>query len=61
MVKNLLASARAAGVAGLIPGLGRSLGGGNPFECSSLGNPMDRAACWGTVCGIIKSWTSLSD
>ena len=49
MVKNLPPSARAAGDAGLIPGLGRSLGGGNPFQCSSLGNPMARAACWATV------------
>ena len=51
MVKNLPASARAAGDAGLIPGVGRSLGGGNSFQCSSLGNPMDREACWATVYG----------
>ena len=32
--------------AGLVPGLGRSLGGGNgnSLQSSSLGNPMDRAA-----------------
>ena len=37
-----------AGDADLIPGLGRSLGGGNdnPFQYSSLGNPMDRRAWW---------------
>ena len=31
---------------GLIPGLGRSPGGGhgNPVQCSSLENPMDRGA-----------------
>ena len=36
--------------AGLIPGLGRSPGGGqgNPLQYSCLENPMDRGA-WGTV------------
>ena len=39
-------SARSAGDQGLIPGLGRSPGGGNdyPLQCSCLGNPMDRGA-----------------
>ena len=43
VVKNLLAD---AGDAGLIPGLGRALGGayGNPLQCSCLENPMDRGA-----------------
>ena len=38
MVKNLACS---VGVLGLIPGLGRSLGGGhgNPLQCSCLENP----------------------
>ena len=53
MVKNLPANA-GVGVhspkdvrdVGLIPGLGRSLGGGhgNPLQYSCLGNPMDRGA-----------------
>ena len=43
MVKNSPAN---AGEAGLIPGLGRSLGegNGNPFHYSCLGNPMDGGA-----------------
>ena len=38
---------------GLLPGLGKSLGGGNgnPFQDSCLGNPMDRGAWWATVHG----------
>ena len=45
VVKNPLAN---AGDSGSIPGLGRSHreGNGNPLQCSSLGNPMDREA-WG--------------
>ena len=45
MVKNLPAS---AGVAGLIPGWGRSLGegDGNPLQDSCLENLMDRGAWW---------------
>ena len=36
-----------------IPGLGRSSGegNGNPLQCSSLENPMDRGAWWATVHG----------
>ena len=46
MVKNLPASAGAIGDTGLIPGLGRSPGGGNgnPLLCSCLENPTDRGA-----------------
>ena len=42
---------------GLIPGSGRSPGGGNgnPFQCSCLKNPMDRGAWWATVYGVTKS------
>ena len=42
----------------LIPGLGRSLGGGNgnPLQYSCLGKPMDRGAWWATVHGVTKSW-----
>ena len=41
-------SACNAGDQGLIPGLGRSSGGGhgNPLQYSCLENPMDRGAWW---------------
>ena len=40
-----------AGDPGLIPGTGRSPGGGhgNPLQYSCLENPMDREAWWATV------------
>ena len=43
-----------AGDLGLIPGLGRSPGGGhgNPLPHSCLENPMDRGAWWATVYGV---------
>ena len=46
MVRNSHANARDIGDVGLIPGLGRSPGGGdgNPFQYSCLENPMDRGA-----------------
>ena len=46
---------------GLIPGSGRSPGGGhdNPLQCSYLENPMDRGAWWATVYRVAKSWTGL--
>ena len=45
-VKNLRANAEDVRDAGLIPGLARSLGGGNGnlLQCSCLGNAMDREA-----------------
>ena len=48
---------------GLIPGLGRSPGGGhrNPLQYSCLENPMDRGAWWATVRWVAKSQTRLSD
>ena len=54
MVKNPPAS---AGDAGLIPGLGRSPGGGNgnPFQYSGLGNPMDKGTWQTTVHGVAES------
>ena len=57
VVKNPSANARDAGEVGLIPGLGRSPGGGNgnSLQYSCLGNPMDRGAWWATVDGIPKS------
>ena len=54
MIKNLPANAGDTGVAGSIPGLRRSPGGGNgnPLQYSCLGNPVDRGAWWATVHGI---------
>ena len=44
---------------GLIPGLGRSPGGGhgNPLQYSCLGNSLDRGAWWATVHRVTKSRT----
>ena len=44
---------------GLIPGLGRSPGGGhgNALQDSCLENPMDRGAWWAMTHGVTKSWT----
>ena len=55
-------SASHAGNLGLIPGLGRSPGGGhgNPLQYSLLENPMDRGAWWATVRGVAPSWTAVS-
>ena len=52
-------SACNAGDTGLIPGSGRSPGGGNgnPLQYSCLGNPMNRGAWRPTVHGVAKSWT----
>ena len=62
VVKSWLASWGIRGV-GLIPGLGRSLGGGhgNPLQYSCLENSMDRGAWRATVHGVAKSQTRLSD
>ena len=51
------------GDAGLIPGSGRSLGGGhgNSFQYSCLENPMVRGALQAIVHGVTKSQTWLSD
>ena len=63
MVKNLPANAGDVRDVGLIPGLGRSLGGGhgNPLQYSCLENPMDRRAWLATVNSVAKSRTRLSD
>ena len=55
-LKNPPASAGDTGDAGLIPGSGRSPGGGNgnPLQYSSLGNPMDSRAWLATVHGVTK-------
>ena len=56
-------SACNAGDPGSVPGWGRSPGegNGNPLQYSCLENPMDKGAWGGTVHGVAKSWTRLSD
>ena len=63
MVKNPPANAGDAGDSSLIPGSGRSSGGGNGnlLQYSCLVNLMDRGAWRATVHGVIKSGTQLSD
>ena len=55
-VKNPPANAGDIGDMDLIPGLGRSPGGGNgnPFQYSCLENPMDRGVWLATVHGVTK-------
>ena len=36
-------------------------GNGTPLQCSCLENPMDGGAWWGTVHGVTRSQTRLSD
>ena len=57
VVKNLPANAGEVRDTDLIPGLGRSLGGGRgkPLQYSCLENPMDRGACQATVHRVTKS------
>ena len=59
MEKNRPANSGDTGDAALIPGLGRSPGGGNGnlLQYSWLGNPMDRGAWQATVHGVAKSQT----
>ena len=57
--KESAGNAGVAGNSGLIPGLGRSPGGGNgnPLHCSCLGNRMDKVT-WRTIhspCGCKES------
>ena len=61
VVKN--PSAKEAGDMGLIPGLGRSPGGGNgnPLQYSCLENPMGRGAWRATVDMVAKCQTQLND
>ena len=51
VVKNLPANTGDVRDRGLIPGLGRSPGGGRgiPLQYSCLENPMDGGAWWATV------------
>ena len=54
MAKNLPANAEGTRDVGLIPGSGRSPGGGNgnPLQYSCLENPRDRGAWQSTVHGV---------
>ena len=59
VIKNDPANAEEAGDAGSVPGLGRSLGGGNgnPLQYSWLEDPMDRGIWQAAIYGVAKSWT----
>ena len=48
---------------GLTPGAGRhpDLGNGNLLQFSCLEDFMDRGAWWGTIHGVARSQTQLSD
>ena len=61
MVKNPPTSARDIREASLIPGFGRSPGGGhsNPLQYSCLGNPIGRGAQQATVRRVTESETQL--
>ena len=61
MVKNLHANARDEKDVGLIPGLGRSPGGGhdNLLQYACLENPTVRGAWRATVHGVTESQTGL--
>ena len=63
VVKNLPVSAGDVRDSGLIPGLGRSSGGGhgNPVQYSCLENPMDRGAWWVSVHRVAKGQTQQSN
>ena len=62
VVKNPPANAGGTGDLGLIPGSGRSPGGGNgnPFQYSCLENLMDRGVWRAIFHGVTKSQTRLS-
>ena len=59
VVKNPAANTGDVRDAGLIPGLGRSPGGGhgNPLQYSCVENLMDRGDQWATVHRVAKSQT----
>ena len=61
VVKNLPANVGDTRDMGLIPGSGRSPGGGNgnPLQCSCPDNPRDREAWWATVHRVATRWTQL--
>ena len=59
VVQNLPVSAGDTGDSGLIPGSGRSPGGGNgnPLQYSCLGNPIDKGTWRATVHEVAESDT----
>ena len=59
-VKNLPANSRDLRDMGLIPGLGRSPGGGNGnlLQCSCLENPINREAWWAIVHSVTEMDTT---
>ena len=61
VIKNPPANAGHVRDMGLIPGLGRSPGGGhgNWLQYSCLENPKDRETCRATAHGFAQSWTRL--
>ena len=61
MVNSLPANAGDTGDMGLLPGSGRSAGGGNGnrLQYSGLENPMDGGAWWATVHGLQRVGHSL--
>ena len=61
MVRNSPAKSRDIKDVGLIPGLGRSPGGGHGkrLQYPCLENPMDRGGWWATVHSVAKSQTRL--
>ena len=63
VIKNEPANIRGARDVVLLPGSGRSPGGGNgnPLQCSCLENPMDGGAWWAEVHGISRSQARLSN
>ena len=63
VVKNSPVSAGDPRDVDLIPGSGRSPGGGhgNQLKCICLGNSMDRGAWQAAVQGVTKSWTRLGN
>ena len=63
VVKNLPSNAGDVEDVGLIPGSGRSPGGGNgsPLQYSCLENAMDRGSWWAAIHAAAKSHTRLSN
>ena len=60
VVQMVKKSACSSGDLGLIPGLGRSPGGGHyPYQYCCLENSMDRRTWWVTVHGVTKRRTGL--
>ena len=61
VIKNAPTNARDIRDMSLIPGSGKSPGGGhgNPLQRSCLENTMDRGAWWVTIPSVTKSWIQL--